>query len=109
MTAVIPHLAYPLTISPTQGAAVVEQDALEEVFACVQAIVACPIGAWSEQPTFGIPSLLFAQAPVGAEGIRQAILRWEPRADAAIIEYPDLLSAATRNVLVNVTATQTDH
>jgi hypothetical protein len=87
---------------------VVEQDSLEDIFACVRMIVECPRGAWIDSPQFGIPSPLFAQAPVGTAGIQQAIVRQEPRASLLLSEYPDLLSPGARRVRIDVSSAPSD-
>lgn len=106
----IPQFGFPFTfaVQPdgTTDAAVNEQDSLDDVFACVQAIVACPLGAWIDNPAFGIPLPTFAQAPVSTIGIRSAVSRWEPRASLALREYPDLLDQAVRNIQVDVSTLQ---
>lgn len=109
----VPHFAYPFTMAAQPGtgalaANTVEQDSLDDILACVQMIVACPAGAWIDQPGYGVPSLVFSQTPVDPSGIARAIGRWEPRAAAAASEYPDLVDAATRHVQVTVAALQAD-
>lgn len=85
----IPHFAYPFQFTE-DGMAVVEQDSLEEVFACVQMVAACPIGACPELPTFGIPDIAFSQAPVDAQSLADAIQQWEPRAaESAVSQLVD--------------------
>lgn len=102
-----PHFEYPFDFTPS-GAEVNEQDSLDDVFDCVQAIVACPVGTRNEEPAFGIPNLLGAQAPLNVTGLERAIQRWEPRAAAIAREYPDLLNEAFRHVQINVSAVQAD-
>lgn len=108
----VPHFAVPFTISTqlngTISADVNEQDSLEDILACVQTITVCPIGAWIDQPTFGIPSPVFANTPVGTTGITQALGTWEPRAATAASEFPDEFDAATRHINVNVTPVSPD-
>lgn len=105
---VTPHFGWPFTFSPETGVAVVEQDSLDEIMANVRLIVSCPLGAWLDVPSFGVPSPLFAQAPVNTSGIEQAIVQWEPRAVTTAREYPDAFNDATRNIVVNVSTAQAD-
>jgi phage baseplate assembly protein W len=108
----IPHMSYPwrMVTQPdgTLAVNVDEQDSIDEILSCVQEIVVCPLGAWIDQPSFGMPSSVFAQAPVGTGGLTQAITRWEPRATAVAREYPDLVSRSIRNISVDVSSNQPD-
>lgn len=102
-----PHFAWPFTFNAA-GAQVNEQDSLDDVFDCTQAIVACPVGARSDLPGFGIPNPLFAQAPLDTSGIARSLTYWEPRASVAAREFPDLVNEATRRVQINVSTAQAD-
>ena|SRR6185437_15317678 len=108
----IPHVSFPWRMvrqpDGTLAAASDEQDSLDEVMSAVQQIAACPVGAWVDQPSFGVPSQLFAQAPLDAEGVTRAIERWEPRASAAAREYPDQFDASIRTIAVSVSSIQQD-
>lgn len=85
----IPCFAWPFRITD-QGPAVVEHDSDEEVMGCVQAVVACPIGACPELPTFGIPDPTFQPAPPNATGVITAVQQWEPRAtETAVVSAID--------------------
>ena len=103
----IPHFAYPFAFQNVNGqvqAAVVEQDSIEEILACVNAIVACPIGTRDELPGFGVPDVLFAQAPLNPSTVVQAIVRWEPRARIAASEFADAGSDAQRHLQLEISA-----
>jgi hypothetical protein len=108
----VPHLAFPLSFQTapdgTIGAAVNEQDSLDDIMACALAIAACPLGAWVDQPQFGVSSGLFSQAPVDAIGVANAIDEWEPRAQSSGVEYADLLDPSVRHVQVTVAPGQAD-
>lgn len=106
--AVVPHFTQPFTLSASTGATVDEQDTHQEVFACVVRIVSCPIGAWADRPAFGIPSPLFAAAPIDTATITNAIAVSEPRAKTIADEYPDLVSDAFRHVRIRVSPAQAD-
>jgi phage baseplate assembly protein W len=105
---VIPHFQWPWSFDTSTGVAVVEQDTIDETYSNVQFLVACPAGAWQDQPSFGIPSPLFSQAPVDTNGIEQAIVAWEPRAAVAAIEYSDVMSDAIRHVRLNISTQPAD-
>ena len=95
----LPHFSLPFRFT-NGAAAVVEQDTTEEVAACVEAILRCPIGFRDELPEFGAPSPLFDQAPVPVEELRQAVAEWEPRASADFTEYGDTVDEAIRTVRI---------
>lgn len=82
----IPHFQFPFTVTPT-GAQVVEQDSLDEIFSNVQTVVACPIGACPDLPTFGIPDPTFQPGPPNTNAIVSAIIQWEPRATESAMTY----------------------
>ncbi len=96
-----PHLAYPFTLT-ADGAAVVEQDTPEEVFACVRAIVACPIGFRDDLPRFGIPDPLFKNAPLNTDAYESAITEWEPRARVDVTDTADASDPASRHLRIAV-------
>lgn len=103
-----PHFLYPFTMTP-QGAVVVEQDSLSEVFSCVRAIVACPENACPEMPGFGVPDLLFSNAPLDPTAMLRAIREWEPRATETALEGAigdaDL---GTRSLILDTAASGSD-
>lgn len=76
----IPHFTYPFALSPVTGASVAQQDTLAEVASCVAAIIACPVGAVPELPSFGVPDPTFATAPPSLAALLDAVHNLEPRA-----------------------------
>lgn len=102
----IPHFGFPFAFQQhpdgTIQAATTEQDSLQEIFDCAQAIVACPIGFRDDLPTFGVPYPEFHQTPLDSGPIRRAIGMWEPRAELESAEYADLSSPAWRHVRIDV-------
>lgn len=108
----IPHRAYPFRMvtqpDGSLAADVNEQDSLDDILDCAQAIVACPAGAWIDNLGFGVPSLAFSQTPLDADGVGRAVSRWEPRAMSAAREYPDKFDQTLRHVQVDVTTQQSD-
>lgn len=101
----IPHFAVPFSVTAA-GAAVVEQDTQEEIYGCVQNIVACPVGSRADLPAFGIPYPEFSNAPLNTDGIGGAIRRWEPRAETEMTEYGDLVDTAVRHIHIGVRVAQ---
>lgn len=107
----IPHFNLPFTLVTSgsqQGAVVVEQDTLEEVFAAVTTAVQCPLGACKVFPNFGVPNMTFAQAPLDTSEMVAAIQEWEPRANADILSQ---LSAdgtgGTLSIMISSAGTET--
>lgn len=90
----IPHFQVPFSffaVGEASGAAVVEQDTLDEILANVNTIVECVIGQCPQLPFFGRPQPTFAQEPVNTSGLVAAIQLQEPRAseDAISQLLPD--------------------
>ena len=102
----IPHFNFPFTLTFKDGvegnAVVVEQGSLDEIAACVQAILACPIGACPQLSSFGITPLLFAQAPLNTQNLLAQILQWEPRATLNITA--NLLANQSNSVNIAISA-----
>lgn len=81
-----PHVTTDGVVSSTDGAAVVQQDSDGDVVGCVDAICACTVGQFPEDPSFGIPDYAFSQVPLDTAGLASSILRWEARATETVIE-----------------------
>jgi phage baseplate assembly protein W len=101
----LPHFAAPFRLT-TAGAAVDEQDSLQEVQACVMNAVACPQGYRLDLPAFGIPDPLFQTVPIDTEQIRQAVSRYEPRPDIQVTDTPSRDDPSQRTVTINVQVPQ---
>lgn len=90
----VPHFRFPFSFTAENGAAIVEQDSVEEILTCVQMIAACSLGACPELPTFGIPDPTFQAAPPNSDPITDAIELWEPRAiEDAFVQAVDATNA----------------
>jgi hypothetical protein len=91
----VPHFALPFKFVPdghgNVTAAVNEQDTLEDVTACVTAIVKTPLGYREELPNFGLRDMTFSEGGVNGDEVQVAIQQWEPRADVMIEEDNSLL------------------
>jgi hypothetical protein len=80
----IPHFEWPFTTN-AKGVTVAQQDTDQEVDTCVMAIAVCQIGAWVENPAFGIPDPTFKQVPLDLDGVTTALTHWEPRATESAV------------------------
>jgi len=96
-----PHFGLPFNIGP-MGANVNEQDSLEDVAACVVAILSTHLGDRDEIPEFGIPDFTFQKMPIGADDILAAIGNQEPRAVLAVEERPGGMGSDHLVDLINV-------
>lgn len=97
----VPHFAIPFRFANPQ-VAVNEQDSIEEVADACLAVLVCPVGYRVELPTFGIDDPTFTSPGPDLDEIRAALEVWEPRASAALSEYPDLLDDLISRVELTV-------
>ena len=98
----VPHFALPFRFR--QGRAVeVEQDSIDDVAACVEAVLRTRPGQRDEHPDFGTPDLTFSQRPVSSESLAAAVERWEPRVHLLAEEDPDLVHEAVQRVRLTLT------
>lgn len=79
----IPHFDFPVRFTKAGPIAVVEQDSVEEIEACVAVILTYRVGDRAELPQFGIPDPTFEQGGADPAPILAAVQQWEPRAQAA--------------------------
>ena len=98
----VPHLALPLRIvGPAYQS--VQQDTLDEVTACVAAIVSFPLGYRDDRPDFGVRELELTDRPLELD-IEQAVEAYEPRASVRVAEQPyDASDPLASRVRVEVT------
>lgn len=91
----VPHFAIPFRFeNGSDGflhAAVNEQDSIEDVTACVEAIVRTPLGYRTEMPDFGIRDQTFTEGMINTDEILVALAQWEPRAEILIDEDDSML------------------
>ena len=98
-----PHFAFPFAFSSTGAAAVNEQDTPQDIQDCVARIISCELGDCPDVYDFGVPSLLFANAPIDPTAIGSAIVLWEPRAvDAILVESAGRDDPSHRVITVEV-------
>jgi phage baseplate assembly protein W len=111
MPVTTPHFAWPFTWQAhpdgTTRAAVVEQDSVDDLKACVARIVSTRVGARDELPEFGITDLAFQLGDIQQAPLRTQIERWEPRADLDSDEIIQALQPWVRQVLVTVNNAET--
>lgn len=88
-TVITPHFDLPFSLGPN-GAAVVEQDTIDDVANCVVVILSVERGTRDEAPTFGIEDLAMRKQPLGASEIAEEIRDQDPRAVLIMSENPDM-------------------
>lgn len=84
MAVQVPHLGYPFQFGANLHANVLEQDFLDEVANCCVVVMKCPVGFRVELPEFGSDDQAF-RTTMDADVIVAALQRWEPRADAEVV------------------------
>ena len=100
----VPHLDLPFRWASNGHAAVVEQDSVDDVAACVEAVVRTRPGQRDEHPNFGSPELVFSQLPINRDAYAAQIAQWEPRVNLLVEEDPDLLDATLTRLRLRVEA-----
>jgi phage baseplate assembly protein W len=96
----IPHFSFPFRFE-RRGAAVVEQDSLEEIEHCVMVLLATRRGSRVELPDYGIDDPTFLKH-MDLDAIEAAISEWEERADVLLEDRPDAISELVRHLQVTV-------
>lgn len=71
------------------NANVVDQDTLDDVANCVQAILATELGERLDKPNFGIPDQVFELQPLDLETLIQMVESQEPRAQILMTQITD--------------------
>lgn len=90
----IPHFTFPYQLGQAN-----EQDSIEDLTACVAAILSCSQGHRVEEPQFGITDQAFRQNGADLSELRAATTRWEPRAQTTADQ---IIDAAVANVNIDV-------
>lgn len=85
----IPHFTLPFQFVPSGtgavAAQVVEQESMDEIGACCEAIIRTVQGQRTTLPAFGRPQLEFITTPDAVRSvIAQALQAFEPRVDALV-------------------------
>jgi hypothetical protein len=93
-----PHFAFPFAFQADGSAAVVQQDTVEEVAACVANVAICPQGFRTDQPAFGVPDPSFANLAIDTQPVEAALTTWEPRAAVSITQQDEVVSFASEAI-----------
>jgi phage baseplate assembly protein W len=98
-----PHFDLPLRIDPRTGhLAEVEQDSLDDVMACVEAVVRTRMGEREGLPGFGITDPALSRMPVDRALLAEQIMASEPRAAVLAEQDPDAFEDALSRLSVVV-------
>lgn len=92
MAVLVPHFDLPFAYSAGKPN-VVEQDSLDDVANCVEAVVRTTQGQRLEISDFGIPAQTFATTPLDQATIVAQILQYEPRASVVLDQALDAYDA----------------
>jgi hypothetical protein len=102
-----PHFAFPMRRAPDGSVAVVEQETVDEIEACVLAIVYTRAGQLDDQPDFGISEYTFMQQPISREQVVEEILRTEERATLLVEEEPDRFDVLVDRLTITIAGGET--
>lgn len=80
---VVPHMAWPLRLTPGGQLMCVEQDTISDVRQCVHILVRTPRGARPLAPEVGVVDPAFTGG-VEAAVLKGELQRWEERADVTV-------------------------
>lgn len=80
----------------------VEQDHLDDVAQCVEAILRTEQGDRLALPEFGLVDGTFTEGGVDLEEIKATILEWEPRAEVLLERRPELLEELVDRIRIEV-------
>jgi phage baseplate assembly protein W len=97
-----PHFAFPMRRAPNGSVAVVEQETVDEIEACVLAILHTRAGELDDQPDFGISEYTFTQQPISREQVAEEVLRTEERASLLVEEEPDRFDALVDHLTITI-------
>jgi phage baseplate assembly protein W len=89
-----PHMTLPFRFEPSDagglGVAVADQESIEEVGTCVEAIIRTVQGQRTSLPDFGIPQLEFNTDPqLAADTVASCVLEFEPRVESVLDDVTD--------------------
>lgn len=100
---VVPHFNLPFSFVGG-SVPVVEQDTLDDVANCVEAIIRTPYGfrVYDNTPDFGIFDPVFEVQPVDTELIRTTVMSQESRADLVLSERTDFYDNLIERIRVEV-------
>lgn len=97
----VPHFDLPFRY--VAGApAVVEQDGIDDVANCVEAILLTTQGRRTEIPEFGVPEQVFKNQPLKLDELLTSVNAFESRANVVFDQYPDKADALIAHVVATV-------
>ena len=97
-----PHFALPFRMH--RGATVcVEQDTLDDIACCIEAVLRTAPGDRIVSPEFGSPELAFNQRPLNLDDVVNRVELWEPRAAILLAEDPAELDPALARIRATIT------
>lgn len=86
----VPQFDFPFRFAADGLATVVEQDSVDDIANCVEAVLRTRVGDRLEFPEFGSMDLQFMEQPIPVEQLAAQIRQWEPRVDLLIEQDWDL-------------------
>jgi len=95
-----PHFGLPFDL--TSGATTNEQDTLDDIAACVEAICRTPQGSRLDNLDFGFPNVELSSQPIVTEDLIDIVSEQEPRAVLLFEEQPDLLDYYIDRITITV-------
>lgn len=98
----VPHFDLPFRLDGLGHAVVADQDTLEDVSNCVQAIVLTMVGQRQELTTFGIGDYTLHNQPIAMDEIINAVIDQEPRAVLVMSQAPDQFDAFIAQIMMRV-------
>jgi phage baseplate assembly protein W len=101
MKPLVPRFDLPFRLG-ADGAAVREQDSVEDIANCVTAILLTPVGWRTRLPGWGAPDYTFKQVPLGEQQIETLVGSQEPRAMLIVAEKRDHLDELITYVDIGV-------
>jgi phage baseplate assembly protein W len=106
----VPHFSIPFHFHDHGGGVkphVVEQDTIDEIFGCVEAVVRTELGTRIDEPEFGVASQEFIHRQPDLDAFITAVSRWEPRASVSAEEDRSAIEDFVMEVHLQVSGSQT--
>lgn len=97
----IPHFDLPFRLVAGH-AAVNDQDTIEDVTTCVEAVVRTRQGTRAEVPDFGVTDLTFQLQPTKLQPVIDSVLEQEPRASMLMDQAPDVFDTYIARITARV-------
>lgn len=103
LVAILMHFDLPFRF--LRGHAVtVDQDSLDDITNCVEAVLRTLKGQRTELPDFGLDDPAFQLQPINLQAITNAVLAQEPRASMLLDQAPDQFNYLIAKVLAQVSS-----